>query len=171
MGVYVKPRHWWHAIGDQIDQARQALMGAWTRPAKRREMPRTMNAAKEIYGALFDSLKAADGVDHQARRRGEGLSLAGILTVKPDTALAKAGTPVHIPAQPPSSLAIPPDSSFYVYMNMDASTVDRLQGMSMRMMNPGGKPTPEPGQGSGPLVRQAGSRRLAVSRSTAACEA
>src|SRR5208283_1429927 len=56
--------------------------------------------------------------------------------------LAKAGA--QAASRTAADLAgLPPDASFFVYMNMDASTVDRLQGMSVRMMNPGGKPTPD----------------------------
>src|SRR5208282_1087316 len=56
--------------------------------------------------------------------------------------LAKAGA--QAASRTAADLAgLSPDASFFVYMNMDASTVDRLQGMSVRMMNPGGKPTPD----------------------------
>ena len=50
-----------------------------------------MNAAKEIYGALFDSLKEAEALTISVDVAAEGLSLAGVLTVKADSALAKAG--------------------------------------------------------------------------------
>ena len=148
----------------------------------------TMNIAKEMYGALFDSLKDAEALTISVNVAGEGLSLAGVLTVKPDAALAKAG------AQAASGTAadlagLPPDASFYVYMNMDASTVDRLQGMSLRMLNPGGKPTPDQAKAlalfgelgrvetSGSLTFDGGMRNMNVTHVTdpkkyiAACQA
>ena len=142
VGVYVSAGALVARYSDQIDQARQTFMGALDQAGQKAGNAGTMNAAKEIYGALFDSLKDAEALTISVDVAGEGLSLAGVLTVKPDTALAKAG------AQAASGTAadlagLPPDASFYVYMNMEASTVHRLQGMSMRLMNPGGKPTPD----------------------------
>ncbi len=142
VGVYVSASTLVARYSDQIDQARQAIMGALDKAGQQAGNAGTMNTAKEMYGALFDSLKDAEALTISVDVAAEGLSLAGVLTVKPDTALAKAGT--QAASGTAADLAgLPPDASFYVYMNMDASTVDRLQGMSIRMMNPGGKPTPD----------------------------
>ncbi|MGO8898128.1 MAG: hypothetical protein ACLQU5_07240 [Isosphaeraceae bacterium] len=142
VGVYVSAGTLVARYSEQIDQARQAFMGALDKAGQQAGNAGSLNAAKEIYGALFDSLKDAEALTISVDVAAEGLSLVGDLTVKPDTALAKAG------AQAASGTAadlagLPPDASFYVYMNMDSSMVDRLQGMSVRMMNPGGKPTPD----------------------------
>lgn len=142
VGVYVSAGTLVAHYSEQIDQARQAFMGALDQAGQQAGNAGAMNAAKEIYGALFDALKDAEVLTISVDVAGEGLSLAGVLTIKPDSALAKAG--VKAASGTAADLAgLPPDASFYVYMNMDASTVDRLQGMSIRMMNPGGKPTPD----------------------------
>ncbi len=142
VGVYVSASTLVARYSDQIDQARQAIMGALDKAGQQAGNAGTMNTAKEMYGALFDSLKDAEALTISVDVAAEGLSLAGVLTVKPDTALAKAGT--QAASGTAADLAgLPPDASFCVYMNMDASTVERLQGMSIRMMNPGGKPTPD----------------------------
>jgi len=188
VGVYVSASTLVARYSEQIDQARQAFMGALDKAGQQAGNAGSMNAAKEMYGALFDSLKDAEALTISVDVAGEGLSLAGVLTVKPDTTLAKAG------AQAASGTAadlagLPPDASFYVYMNMDASTVDRLQGMSIRMLNPGGKPTPDQAKAlalfgelgrvetSGSLTFDGGMRNMNVTHVTdpkkyiAACQA
>ncbi len=142
IGIYVSAAALVNRYSERIDQARQTFMTALDQAGQQSGNAGTMNTAKEIYGALFDSLKEAEALTISVDVGGKGLSLGGVLTVKPDTALAKASGKAA--SGTAGDLAgLPPDASFYVYMNMDASTVDLLQGMSARMMNPGGKPTPE----------------------------
>ncbi len=142
VGVYVSAGALAARYSEQIDQARQTFMGALDQAGQQAGNTGPMNAAKEMYGALFDSLKDAEALTIGVDVAGEGLSLGGVLTVKPESALAKAGAQA-VSGTAADLAGLAPDASFYVYMNMDASTVDRLQGMSIRMMNPGGKPTPD----------------------------
>ena len=142
VGVYVRAGALVARYAEPIDQARQAFMGLLDQAGQQAGNAGAMNTAKEIYGALFDSLKDAEALTISVDVAAEGLSLASVLTVKPDSTLAKAAAGAATGTGADLS-ALPPDSSFYMYMNMDATTVDWLQGMSIRMMNPGGKPTPE----------------------------
>ena len=142
VGVYVNASALVTRYSEQIDQARQTFIGALDQAGKQGGNAATMDTAKQLYSALFDSLKYADALTLSIDVGGEGLGLAGVLTAKPDTALAKAaawaasGTAAEL-------AGLPPDASFYMYMNMDASTVNQLQGMSLRMINPDGKLTPD----------------------------
>ncbi len=142
VGVYVSAGALVARYSEQIDQARQTFMGALDMAGQQAGNAGTMNTAKEIYGALFDSLKDAEALTLSIDVAGEGLSLGGVLTVKPNTALAKAGAQA-VSGTAADLAGLPANDAFFVYMNMDASWVDRLQGMSIRMMNPGGKPTPD----------------------------
>ena len=140
VGVYVNAGPLVARYADQIEDARQKFMGALDQAGQQGGNAATMDTAKEIYGKLFDSLKDAAALSFNLDVGAEGLSLGGALAVKPGSSVAKAvatstsGTAADL-------AALPADSAFYVYMNMDAATIDRLQGMSMRMMSPGGKPT------------------------------
>ena len=91
VGVYVSASALVARYSEQIDQARQTIMGALDKAGQQAGNAGTMNTAKEMYGALFDSLKDAEALTISVDVAAEGLSLAGVLTVKPDTALAKAG--------------------------------------------------------------------------------
>ncbi len=141
IGIYVSAAAFVNRYSERIEQARQTFMAALDQAGQQAGNAGTMNTAKEIYGALFDSLKDAEALTISINVGGEGLSLGGVLTAKPGSDLAKAGEKTTSGTGADLAL-LPPDASFYMYMSMDASTVDRLQGMSTQMMNPGGKPTP-----------------------------
>ena len=152
VGLYVNAAALSTRYADQIDQARQGLMAALDQAGQQMGNAASMDAAKMIYGGLFDALKDADALTLDLDFAAEGLHLAGALAVKADSDAAKA-----IAASRTGTAAdlgkFPADSAFYVYMNMDAKSFDRLQGMGMRMLNPGGKATPALGPGHGPVPR------------------
>jgi hypothetical protein len=140
VGVYVNAGPLIARHADQIEDARQKFMGALDQAGQQGGNAATMDMAKEIYGGLFDSLKDAAALSFNLDVSVEGLNLGGALAVKPGSGAAKvvAASTSGIAAD---LAALPQDSAFYVYMNMDATTINRMQGMSMRMMSPGGKPT------------------------------
>ena len=141
VGLYVNAAALSTRFADQIDKARQGLMAALDQAGQQMGNAASMDAAKMIYGGLFDRLKEADALTLDVDFAAEGLHLAGALAVKADSDAAKA-----ISASRTGTAAdlgkFPADSAFYIYMNMDARSFDRLQGMGMRMLNPGGKATP-----------------------------
>ncbi|HMF36467.1 MAG TPA: hypothetical protein VKF17_07490 [Isosphaeraceae bacterium] len=140
VGVYVSASTLVARYSEQTDQARQTFMAALDQAGQQAGNAGTMNAAKEVYGALFNSLKNVAALTISVDVASEGLSLAGVLTVKPDTALAKASA--QAASGTPADLAgLPSEASLYAYLNMDATTFGWLQ--DMRMMNPFGKPTPD----------------------------
>jgi hypothetical protein len=142
IGVYVNAASLTTRFAEQIEQARQTFMAALDQAAQQQGNAAAMQLAKELYGAMFDSLKYADGLTLDIDLTAKGAHLAGFLKVKADTDLAKSITEVRS-----SSLAslgqLPPGEMGYTYMNVGAKTFDRFQGMSLKMIANAGKPSPE----------------------------
>src|SRR5262249_494040 len=142
VGVYVNAAAMGTRHADQIDQAKQAMMASLDQAGQQMGNAATMEFAKTFYGGAFDAVKQADALALNLDFAGEGLGLAGIVTVKPGSDLAKS-----IAASSAGSSAdlgrFAPDAAFYAYMNVAADTLHRLQGMSLGMLGAGGKPTPE----------------------------
>src|SRR5262245_2349762 len=100
-----------------------------------------MKFAKDFYGGLFDSIKHADMLTINLDFSHEGLHLAGVLNVKADSEAAKTIATAHTSTAPTLG-NFAPGALAYAYLDLEAKTFDRLQGMSLRMLNPSGKPTP-----------------------------
>jgi hypothetical protein len=142
LGLYINAAVLSTRYADQIEQGRQALMAFMDQAGQVAGNEASIKAAKEIYGGLFDSLKYADLLTLDLDFAAEGLHLAGILTVKADSDAAKRIATA--PTSSASNLAnFAAGALAYLYMNLDAKTFDQLQGMSLRMLQAGGKPTPE----------------------------
>ena len=113
VGVYVNAGPLVARHADQIDDARQKFMGALDMAGQQGGNAATMDAAKEIYGKLFDSLKDAAALSFNLDVGSEGLNLGGALAVKPGSSVAKviatstSGTAADL-------AALPQDASFYV---------------------------------------------------------
>jgi hypothetical protein len=140
LGVYVNAASLTKRYADQIDQARQFLMNALDQAAQQAGNAATMEMVKEMYGGVFDSLKYAEGLTLNLDAGEKGLHLAGFLKVTPDVAKAISADQMSDAA---SLGKLPVDEMAYVYMNVSAKMFERLQGMSLKMLNPGGKPSPE----------------------------
>ncbi len=141
LGVYVNAAALTARYGAQIDQARQGLMANLDMAAKNAPNGASMDFVKDMYGGLFDSLKTAEALTLNLDFAAEGLRVAGRLDAKP-AAGAK-------PVEPTGKLAadlgkLDPDATFYMYMNMSAESVQKWQGLSLRMLDPSGKPSPAP---------------------------
>ena len=140
-GLYINVAALATRHADRIDQAREKFMAALDQAGQQAGNAATMDAAKEIYGGAFDALKYADALTLGLDFAPEGLHLAGVLTVKADSDAAKAIAAAHTGSA--SDLArLAADAAFYVYMNADSRAFDRLQGMGLRMLSPGGKAGP-----------------------------
>jgi hypothetical protein len=141
VGLFINASRLSARYADQIAQGRQAFMATLDLAGQKSPNGATMDAAKDLYGSLFDAIKDAGaltlGVDFAA----EGLRLAGQLDMKPGVDSTKA---VAADQTGPAELGkLARGSAFYMYMNMQASTFEKWQNMSLRMLNPGGKPDPE----------------------------
>jgi hypothetical protein len=141
-GVYVNAATLVTRYADQIDQARQALMNALDNAGQQMGNAGSMEAAKQIYGGLFDALKVADMLALDLDAAAEGANLSGVLAVKPDSDAARAIAQAD-PGTGAELAKLAADSAFYVYMKLDAEVVNRLQAMGMKVMAPEGKTTPE----------------------------
>ncbi len=139
IGVYLNAAALTSRYQDQIDQIRQAIIAAMEQQAGNNAMG--VEFAKEFYGAAFDYLKYADILTLDLNLADRGIHLAGFLKVKADSDAVKS-IPTLAAGGAEKLGELPRDAGFYVYMNMGARTFDRLQGMSLRMLNKG-KPSPE----------------------------
>jgi hypothetical protein len=139
-GIYVNADRLASRYADRIDQARQSLMAALDQAAKQAPNGQAMEAAKDMYGGLFDSIKEARALALGLDVGATGLRLSGQLDLKPGGAPAAS---VAAKTGPAGLDRLPAGSVFYIYMNMDAKTLAKWQNMSLRMVDPSGKGSPE----------------------------
>jgi hypothetical protein len=142
IGIYVNAAALTSRYADQIDQVRQGLMAAMDQAAQQVGNASTIQVAKEFYGGLFDSLKEADILTADLDLGEKGLEVAGFVKVKTDSNLAKSIAEIRT-GTAPTLVNLPANALAYIYANVGAKTFDRLHHMSLRMMNPEGKPSPE----------------------------
>ncbi len=142
LGVYVNTAALTTRFSDQIDNGRQTFMGLMDQVAQQQPgQEGMMNFVKDFYGGLFDSIKIADILVLSLDVAGKGLHLTGVLNVKPDSPAAKSIAGIHTSTA--ATLAnFSPGAMTYIYMDMEAKTFERLQGMSLKMIS-SGKPSPE----------------------------
>lgn len=140
LGIYVNAERLTARYGAQIEEGRRAMMAGLDQAAKSAPNGASMDGVKQMYGGLFDWLKTARALTLNLDFAASGLRIAGRLDAKP-AAEAKADEAVGAPPAEFANLA--PDGAFYIYMNMSADTVQKWQGMSLRMLNPTGNPSPE----------------------------
>jgi hypothetical protein len=142
VGLYVNAKVLATRYADQLAQAREALRGAMDQAGPQLGEAGMKDVVKEYYDLFFNGIKQADGLVLNLDFASEGLSLGGDLRLKADAPAAKL-----VAAAPTSDAQalgkLPPDATYYVYMNADAKRFGRLQMMSLRMILPGGKPSPE----------------------------
>jgi hypothetical protein len=142
VGLYVNASALVARYGDQIETGRQGLMGALDQAGQQKGNAASIEAAKAMYGGLFDALKYADVLTLDLDFSAEALDLAGVLAAKPDSAAAKAIVGSK-PGRPVNLGKLAPDAAFFAYMNLNPKSFSRLQGMAMNMINPSGKTSPE----------------------------
>ncbi len=141
LGVYVNAAALTVRYADQIEQGRQTFMGAMDQAAQQPGSEAMIKAIKEFYGGLFDSIKNANALILNLDVAEKGLHLTGVLNVKPDAPAAKSMSEIH--TGPATTVGnFPTGAMAYLYMDLEARTLERLQGMSLRMIN-SGKPSPE----------------------------
>lgn len=141
VGLFVNVARLATRYADQIAQARQTFMAALDQAEQQNPNGPSMKGVKDMYGGLFDALQDAGALTLGLDFAAEGLKVAGRFDLKPGADSAKEIAANQGGTAELDKLAA--GAAFYMYMNMDASTVEKLQNMSLRMLNPGGKPAPE----------------------------
>ncbi len=127
---------------DQIAQGKQAFIAALGQVPQQQGQAGMMEFVKTMYGGLFDSIKEADIFTLSFDFAAEGLGVDGELTVKADSAAARSIAAAKR-GNASGVAKLSADAAYYVYMNLDPKSFEALQMMSLKMMLPGGKPTPE----------------------------
>jgi hypothetical protein len=141
VGVYVNVDILATRYAEPIARAEQALLATFDTigPQVGAGM---VESIKSIYRKMFESIKEADGFALSVDFSGEGLDVSGALTLKADSKAVKEIA--RIQTSPADQLAkLPVDSSYYIYMNLNADLFRSLQMMSLQMLSPGGKASPE----------------------------
>ena len=141
VGVFVNVERLAKRYADPIAQARQAFMAALDQAEQKNPDGPSMKGVKDMYGGLFDALEDAGSLALGLDFAAEGLKTAGRLDMKPGEAAVKEIAASRNDAAELDKLAA--GAAFYMYMNMDASFVETMQNMSLRMLNPNRKPVPE----------------------------
>jgi hypothetical protein len=141
IGIYVNISVLTGRYAEQIAQAKQGLLAVFDQIGA--QMGAGMvDFLKSMYGGMFDSIKEADVLALSLDFKAEGLGVDGMLTVKADSKAVKSIAGIQT-SEAAGLGKLPADSSYYVYMNLDAKTFQSLQMMAIQMMSPGGKPSPE----------------------------
>jgi hypothetical protein len=141
LGVYVNAAALTTRYADQIEQGRQTFMALLDQAPQLAGNEAMIKFTKDFYGGLFDSVKYADALTIDLDFSDQGLHLAGVLNVKADSEAAKWTATVHTSTA--AGLGnFAPGAMIYSYADLEARTFEQLMGMSLRMLNPGGKTTP-----------------------------
>jgi hypothetical protein len=158
VGLYVNLAAVQDRYGEQIGKARDKLMAALDQAGGAVGNASMIEAAKGIYGGMFDALKKADALAFHLDFAAEGFTLSGLTTLKPG---ARSTKPVGAPAAAELVARLPRDAAYYTYMKLAPETMQSLQKMGMSFMfGPGGKPSPEMEKAM-ELQRQAGTMEVA----------
>ncbi|MBX6314586.1 MAG: hypothetical protein IRY99_16985, partial [Isosphaeraceae bacterium] len=141
VGLYINLAAVQSRYGDQIEQARQSLMGMLDQ-AGGAGNPGMVEAAKAMYGRVFDAFKYGQALALNFDFDPQGLVVAGQATVKPDSPAAKRLGGGHTGTG--AGLArLPADYANYFYLNVSPESFQGLQQMGMAtVFGQGGKPSP-----------------------------
>jgi hypothetical protein len=141
IGVFVNVGALTARYKEPLAQAEQALLDSFDKlgPALDSGM---IGFIKSIYGKMFDSIRQADVLAYHYDFSGEGLGISGVLTVKADSKASKAIAGIET-GDATRLEKLPSESSYYAYMKVDASFFQSIQLMSLQMLAPGSKVSPE----------------------------
>lgn len=142
VGLYVNLARLHDRYKEQIAQAKEQFFAALDQAGQQAGNAEMMGFVKNMYGGLFDATKYGDALTLSLDFDADRLAIDSVVAFKPESEPAK----VLAGAQPGSSEALgklPADAAYYVHMNLDPSLAARLQAMSLSMVAPGQKPSPE----------------------------
>ncbi len=160
LGLYIDVAQVQEQYGEQIEQARQGLMGALDQAAKQAANPHLMDSARGMYDRFFEALKHAQGLALHLDFAEAGLQVAGLLTVKPDSPAARKLAEART-GNAAMLATLPADAVYYIYMNADAETVQRLQRLGLAVLFSQGEPKSPEAQKALQQIRDAGAQELA----------
>jgi len=143
LGVYVNVAQLTTRYAPQMAQARQAMIGAFDANANANNglAGPMVQFSKDFYGKIFDSSKDADVLTLNLDFDADGLALATLLGVKPDSALAKNIGSMQ--AGSPDFSSFSKDSALWMYSNMMPDELLRLQKLSFSMLASDFEKSPE----------------------------
>lgn len=158
LGVYVNVAAIQAQYADQIEQAKQALLGAIDQ-AGAQMAGNVADAAKTLYAGLFDSIKNGDALSFNLDFAAAGLDVAAFTTVKPDSSAAKGLAAATLGA-PDLIAKLPADATSFVFIKANPGSMAGLEKLGYSFMT-GGKPSPELEKGLA-LLREAGNTETAT---------
>ncbi len=145
VGLYLNIAEVQKRYGDFIEQARPAIM-AQLEQAPNARGPRGVESTKQVVDALLEALKAGESLALSLDFDADGLTLAGMATVKKDSPAAK-GLAVAKTGSGRLLEKLPGDKMFYVYT-------------AESPVSPDGRPKPVGGAPASPAVDKAVAARL-----------
>ena len=160
-GVYVNLAAVRSRYGDQIEQLRQAILAGVERGAAGTGGPKVGAMIRGAYGGLFDTFKDARALAVSIDLAAEGLALTGRITVAPDSPAARSLADAR--SGTADLLArLPADSTFFLDLNVDPSSYQSLQNLSMSFLRGAGGELSEELQKVMRLQSEAGPREVAA---------
>jgi hypothetical protein len=138
-GIYLNAAVLIGRFQDQIVQAKEALIGAMDQAAVQQGQTAAMiEFTKSFYGGMFDGIKDIQGFSLSLDASEQGLEVASIMTMKPGSDAAKGSVPSEAAGAALAKLA--DDAGIYGAMDIDSSTLEKFQTMSLKMLS--SKPSP-----------------------------
>ncbi len=137
LGFYINVAAIQARYGDQIEAMRAQFMAALDQAGDQMQQQGQMNAAKQLYGALFDAAKEAESLALNFDFDKAAFDLSAFLTLKTDSPAlaslknAKTGNSDGLAKLPPGYLV-------YGYMNTDPKSMQGLMKMNASSTFPGG---------------------------------
>lgn len=133
LGIYVNVASIQGQYGDQIEQGKQMFLGLMDQGGGQLDA-KTLESAKAIYGAMFDSIKSGEALALHFDFGAEGLGLSGMITVKGDSEVAKS-----LASAKGGSAAglgkLPADAMMFTYVSSSPEAARNLA----KLASPGGK--------------------------------
>ncbi len=140
LGIFVNVSGIESRFGEQIDQMKAAGL-AGVEQAGAMMNNKMGDSLKSMVEGLFDAIKAGDSLALNFDFAAEGLTVGGVATTKPKTAVSRQGSPKLGGGDLLGSL--PDGATIYTYVNLNPDTMASFQKLGMSFMTGGGKPSPE----------------------------
>ena len=137
LGIYVDVAAVDTRYQGQIDAAREQFMIALDQAGDQMQQKDQMEQAKQLYGALFDSLKQGDGLALNLDFDKEALDLTSFLSLKASSPAWATLKNSKVSSTGASLGSLPPGYLIYSFMNTDNRSMEGLMKMNLGSMFPG----------------------------------